>query len=198
MGETTLQDCHGETDRCTSNKHTALKKAALAFIYAQSHHATMEVKLDITALRQCVTPSFSHVFGPNYTVSRAPKLHGAFTIDSFIEHLSSMTPVLETWDIQVRCIVVDEIGESVVIRASYGMWVKGAEEKVENDVVWWLELEERRSGNELGEETDGSTGWKVRRSTEMVDGAAMRRIKELMTNELGLGDGKQGSAAVRE
>lgn len=136
--------------------------------------------MDLAGLRERVAPSFSHSFGPNFAVSQAPKLGGAFTIDSFIDHLSNMTPALDTWDIQVKGIVVDEMGESVVVRASYGMCVKGVEEKVENDVVWWLELEERLDNGQIGQGNDGDGGWRVRKSTEMMDGAAAARIKELM------------------
>ncbi|KAF2999860.1 hypothetical protein E8E13_007831 [Curvularia kusanoi] len=180
MGETTLQDRRSATTSHATNKYTDLENAALAFVNAQTHIPDLETGMDFAALKRFVAPSFSHSFGPDYAVSQAPKLQGTFTIDSFIKHLGSMLPALETWAIQFRNVVVDEVGESVAIRASYRMLVKGADKAVENDVVWWLEMEERLSGTDSGE-WDDCGGWRVRRSTEIVDVAAAGKIKELIT-----------------
>ena len=199
MGETTLQDRRLAANSHKTNKYTALKETALAFMNAQKHNPNLESKMDFDALRALTTPLFSHTFGPTFSVSQAPRLQGSFTIDMFIKHLGGTIPHLEGWDIAVRGVVVDEVGESVVVRSMYTMRVEG--EEVENDVVWWLELEERPSGSEVGEGNEVNGGWKVRKSTEIVDSGAAGRIKELMMRGKGESDGKIGrkdSAAVAE
>lgn len=181
MGETTLQDRHGATTSHATKRYTDLKNAALAFVNAQIHTPNLGTEMDFATLERTVTPSYSHTFGPDYAVSQVPKLQGTFTIDNFTRHLGSMLPALETWAIQIGNSVVDEVGQSVAVRASYRMQVKGADKVIENDVVWWLELEERLSGTDSGE-WDHCGGWRVRRSTEIVDVAAVRKIRELITD----------------
>ena len=99
--------------RHASTKYTALKTAALAFITAQTHNPSLEEGMDTAALKQLVTPTFSHTFGPHYAVSRAPKLQGVFTIDGFIAHTQRMVPALEKWEMRVEGVSVDEVGEEV-------------------------------------------------------------------------------------
>lgn len=200
MGETTLQDRRAAAAAAgghATNKYTSLKETALAFIDAQACNASLSSKMDFSALGQMVAPSYSHAFGPRYTVSAAPNLQGSFSIESFVEHLGRMIANLEAWHVEVRGCVVDEVGESVVLRASYRVQVKGAEEVVENDVVWWLELEEGGSGSEIGEGNHGDGGWKVRKSTEMVDAGAVGRIRELIVRTKGQA-ARKDSAAVAE
>ncbi|KAF2623762.1 hypothetical protein BU25DRAFT_461842 [Macroventuria anomochaeta] len=195
MSETTPQDRCAAASSHTATKYTSLRTTALSFINAQSHNPSLPSKMDFESLRQLTTPSYTHSFGPAYSVSRAPKLQGSFTIESFIEHLGGMIPNLESWDVEVKGCVVDEVGESVVVRAGYGIQVKGAEEKIENDVVWWLELEEGAKGGEAGE-GEGGGGWKVRKSTEMVDAGAAGRIMEEVMRQTG--GGRKDPAAVAE
>lgn len=157
-------------DTHPSSKYTALQHAALAFIDAQKHDARVESKIDLEALRRTAAPRFAHTFGPAYSVRQAPKLQGSFDFDGFAQHLQGMLPRLAGWEIAVQGVAVDEVAASVVVRASYGMRVQGAQESVENDVVWWLELEEGSAGE----------GWRVSKSSEMVDMGAAGRIRELM------------------
>lgn len=76
--------------------------------------------------------------------------------------------MLESWDTTVTDVCVDEARRSVVVRARYGMRVKGAEVEVQNDIVWWLWMAE----------DEGVV--KVERSVEFVDGVASGRLKEVM------------------
>jgi hypothetical protein len=170
MHETTLQDQRAATAPHRSSRYDTLKTAALGFIHAQTCNAALPTRMDFDALRALTAPGYSHEFGPAYAVSQAPKLQGRFSVDAFIQHLEGMIPNLEGWEVEVTGTVVDEVGGSVVVRAGYWMQVKGAdeEEKVQNDVVWWLEME------------DGAEGCRVRKSTEMVDAGAAGRIRELM------------------
>ncbi|KAF3041801.1 hypothetical protein E8E11_005419 [Didymella keratinophila] len=183
MGETTLQDHRLATDTHTSNTYTRLKDTALAFIDVQRHNPNLAQKMDLDTLHSLTTGSFSHTFGPSYSVAQTPKLQGVFDFPAFKAHLESMLPMLDKWEIEVKGVVVDETG-SVVVRARYDMFVKDVQEGVENDVVWWLELEETG--------TDGE--WKVRKSTEMVDFGASAKIRELMMGQ----KGRKDSAAVAE
>jgi hypothetical protein len=194
MGETTLQDRRLAAEEHKSNKYTALKETALAFIDAQRRNPALSTGMDVDALRNLVTKSFSHSFGPTYSVSHAPRLQGPFTVEKFIEHVSAMIPQLESWDIDPTGIVVDEVGSSVVVRASYMMHVGG--ERIENDIVWWLELEEGLKGSETGEGNEVGGGWKVRKSTEIVDMGAAARIKELMMRGKGQAERKDSAAVA--
>lgn len=179
MGETTPQD----PLTASSSRHASLRKTALAFLAAQSHTPSLPTAIDYALLRSLVSPHYTHTFGPRYAVSQAPKLQGTFTMEAFIEHLSGMVPRLETWGIEVRSVVVDEVAERVVVQAGYGMCVKGCEERVENEVVWWLDLEQ---------EGEGEGGWRVRRSVEIVDPVAAGRVRELMM------EGKDAGAVAEE
>ena len=184
MDELASRNQRSPAPQHASPKYTRLKTAALAFIAAQTHTPSLAHGMDTAALRNCVTPAYAHAFGPDYAVSQAPKLQGAFKIDGFIAHTQKMIPALETWEVRIEGVVVDEVGESVAVRVKYEMRVKGVGEGIRNDVVWWLEMEE---GTGRGE------GWRVRRSVEMVDGVAAGRIGELV-----LGVGGDGEVAGGE
>ncbi|KZM28243.1 hypothetical protein ST47_g634 [Ascochyta rabiei] len=190
-----LADVATATTLHTSRKHTALHCTALAFVHAQRHNASLDTRMDFAALRSLAAPHFSHTFGPAYAVSCAPKLQGAFTLDGLLAHLGAMVPLLEGWEVEVTGCVVDEVGERVVVRASYYMRVRGARETVENEVVWWLELEESLPGSAIGKEEVGG-GWRVTRSTEMVDAGAAGRIRELMAGNKGEEVVRRDSALV--
>jgi hypothetical protein len=196
MGETTLQD-HRLAAAHTSNTYTSLKTCALAFIAAQKHNPNLAATMDFSALAALTTQSFTHTFGPAFSVAQTPKLQGVFDFARFRAHLESMLPMLERWEIEVTGAVVDEQGKSVVVRARYEMFVKGVEEGVENDVVWWLELEEQQCGSGGGHGNAADGGWRVRKSTEIVDFGASARIRELMM--AGKGESaRKDSAAVAE
>lgn len=62
--------------------------------------------------------------------------------------------------------IVDEVGRRAVVRASYCMMAKGADEVVVNDLVWFLDMDEE--------------GGRVVRSIEFIDGAAAGALREKM------------------
>lgn len=193
MGSPTPQDHRLAAAAHPSTTYISLEETALAFINAQKHNPSLPTKLDFPALAALTTPSYSHTFGPRFAVSHAPKLQGAFDFARFRAHLEGMLPLLERWEIDVEDVAVDGAGKSVVLRTRYEMWVKGAGEGVENEVVWWLELEEGVSGSETGEGKEEG-GWKIRKSTEFVDFAASARIRELMVGGADGGRGKETAA----
>ena len=79
-----------------------------------------------------------------------------------------MLPNLQSWETTVTDVLVDEVKRKVMLRVSFWMVPKGKGEGVENDLLWVLELAEEGGG------------WKVRRSTEFIDGMAAGRLKEIM------------------
>lgn len=187
MVEPTPQNPPSPAPQRNRTRYTALKTAALAFITAQSHNPSLKERMDTAALKNSVTPTFSHTFGPSHFVSLTPALQNTFTIDDFINHTQRMTPALEKWEVGVEGVSVDEVEEEVVVRVGYVMWVKGAGEGegVRNEGVWWL-----------GMEFEEGMGWRVGRSREVVDGVAAGRIKELVLGVLGEGQGEERDGAV--
>ena len=81
-----------------------------------------------------------------------------------------MTPKLESWESEVTDVIVDEARTKVIVRSSYWMQPKGVgkEERVENDLIWFLDL------------VEGDGEWKVSKSVEFIDGIASGRLMELM------------------
>lgn len=80
-----------------------------------------------------------------------------------------MLPNLESWDMHVLDTIVDKVQKKVVLRVRYEMRVRGyvgEEGVVQNEVEWWLEMDE--------------DGGRVRSSREVVDGVAAGRIGELV------------------
>lgn len=79
-----------------------------------------------------------------------------------------MTPHLESWDIKITDVMVDETRQMACVRASYFMEAKGIgeQEKVENDLIWWLQMEE--------------DGKKVEKAVEFIDGVASMKLMEVM------------------
>lgn len=86
-------------------------------------------------------------------------------------HLSSMVPHLESVRIEVTDVFIEEPRKSVVVRSSIFMKAKRVEETVENDIVWFLEMDE--------------TVQKVRRAKEFTDGEASARLGELIRGVMG-------------
>lgn len=158
----------GDSTPKPTPKYTALHTTALTFLHAQRHDPSLPTPMDFSTLRRLVTPTYTHAFGPTFFTSQTPKLQGDFSIEAWIEHLGGMIPKLDTWDVDVKGVVVDEMREEVVVRVVYGMQVKGV--RVESEVTWWLEMEERK----------GDEGWMLRRSREVVDATAAGKIRELM------------------
>jgi hypothetical protein len=84
-----------------------------------------------------------------------------------------MLPRLASWKADVTDVIVDEAKMKVVLRISLLMQAKGAKEKVENDLLWVMEME--RQGN--GEV-------RIKRSREFVDGVATGRLREGMMGKV--------------
>jgi hypothetical protein len=149
-----------------STLYTTRQKTATKFITSLSYSPTSPAPyLNIPLILSLRTHNYTHTFGHNYFVSTAPPLQGTHDLDGFIAHITRMTALLESWDSEIRDLCVDEAARSVVVRVGYWMKVKG-EEKVENDLIWWVWMDEE--------------GRKVVRSVEFVDAAAGGEIKRGM------------------
>jgi hypothetical protein len=149
-----------------SEMYTQLHSTALAFIDAQAHDATQPHGMNFARIESLCASDFEHSWGHNYAVSLNPRLQGTFSFAQFTKHLEAMLPNLDSFEITVTDVTVDEMLRKVVLRISFWMLAKGAEERVENDLVWVVEMDEE--------------GKKVRRSREFIDGIAAGRLKELM------------------
>lgn len=152
----------------TSTLYNALHAAAIELVRSQDQDLTQSTRISIQRVRAIRGDNFTHTFGHNYFISTKPPFLGSLDLDCFIAHLNTMLPQLESWDTYITDVVVDEARKMCVVRASYYMKAKGAEEDevVENDLVWWLWMSE--------------DGTKVKRSMEFVDGVASARLGEMM------------------
>jgi hypothetical protein len=129
--------------------------------------------MDFDKMRTHCSPSFQHSWGHNYAVSISPPLQGTHSFDGFVDHLQSMLPRLASWKADVTDVIVDEAKMKVVLRICLLMQAKGAKEKVENDLLWVMEME--RQG-------DGEV--RIKGSKEFLDGFAAGRLREGMMGKV--------------
>jgi hypothetical protein len=146
--------------------YTTIHSTALAFIDAQAQDASQPLRMNFNHIEELCASDYQHLWGHNYTVSQNPRLQGIHSFSNFTKHLSAMLPNLKSWETTVTDVTVDEVNKAVFLRVSFWMVPKGAEETVENDMLWKLEMSD--------------DGKKVRKSTEFVDGIAAGRLKEIM------------------
>ncbi|KAH7382706.1 hypothetical protein DE146DRAFT_681695 [Phaeosphaeria sp. MPI-PUGE-AT-0046c] len=149
-----------------SPTYCQLHTTALAFIDAQAQTAEHPSRMNFEKIEALCTTEFQQSWGHNYAISLSPRLQGTHSFSEFRKHLAMMLPSLESWETTVTEVIVDEAKRKVVLRISFWMRVKGAEEMVENDLLWVLEMDD--------------TGEKVKKSVEFVDGIAAGKIKEII------------------
>lgn len=143
-----------------------LFSTATEFIRCQDRDDSQPTRMNIDRIRAIRTPNHTHSFGHSHLVSTRPMLQGELGVDAFLAHVNKMVPKLDTWEARIMDIVVDETRKMCIVRVSYYMKPFGAEKAVENDLIWWLWMEEG--------------GQKVEKALEFVDGAATDRIGELI------------------
>lgn len=153
-----------------SHTYSQLHNTARAFIEAQDQDTSHPQLMDFEAIRSHVTDDFQHTWGHNYATSMNPRLQGTHYFPHFIKHLEAMLPNFKSWQTSITDMVVDDVKKKVMMRVSFIMVPKDAEEGVENDLLWVLEM------------TDTEGEWKVRKSTEFIDVAAAGKLKEIMMN----------------
>jgi hypothetical protein len=145
-----------------SQIYRLLHATALAFIHSLDEYDGSP-DADTTQIRAVRTQDYTHSWGHNYFVSTKPPMQGKLDLDGFLTHMQKMLPRLDSVHTYVSDVTVDEAKKTVVVRASYWMKVQGTE-AVENDLIWWLWMDE--------------SGDKVKRSVELLDAEATRRIAE--------------------
>ncbi|KAJ4291707.1 hypothetical protein N0V90_009602 [Kalmusia sp. IMI 367209] len=149
-----------------SDLYKNLFATATEFIRSQDQDITQPTRMNLNRVRVIRAPSHQHLFGHNYLVSTKPPFQGVHSLEDFMAHLNAMLPSLDTWDTYITDIVVDETRKMCIVRASYFMKPVGVTDAVENDLVWWLWMDEG--------------GEKVEKAMEFVDGLATGRIRELI------------------
>ena len=123
--------------------YKTLHATGLEFVRSQNKDDAQPSRMSIDRIRAIrSSENFEHSWGHDYFVNTAPHLQGTLDIDGFVAHLNKMCPFLESWDTNITDVMVDEQQKRVVLRASYYMLVKGAEAPVENDLVWFLTMDE--------------------------------------------------------
>lgn len=150
-----------------SKLYSTLHDTAIAFIDSTSLDSSKTNRIDESRIHAIRSSNFTHSWGHTYLVSKTPGLSGTLDAEGFIDHVKKMTPNFDSWETDVTDVMVDEARKRVIVRASYWMQPKGAE-KVENDLIWFLDLVE----------VDG--GWKVSNAVEFIDGIATKRLMDLI------------------
>jgi len=127
-----------------------------------------------------LSPNAIIEWGHAHFLSSASHLQGSKTGQDFIDHLSKMTPMLETWTTEVADVSVDVEKKSAVVRADFYMQAKGDPEAVRNEILFWVYMDEQ--------------GEKVVKSTEFIDPTAAGALKVKMMAS-GRKDSKTDNAA---
>lgn len=146
--------------------YSKLHNTAKSWVLSTSPVTPGSNKQDHGHILSHLTPDAKIEWGHANFLSTAPHLQGSKTGQEFIDHLSSMAPMLETWKIDVSDVCVDKERKSAVVRADYYMYAKGDADAVRNEILFWVYM------NEEGE--------KVVRSTEFIDPTAAGALKAKM------------------
>ena len=126
------------------------------------------LSVDRARVLACRTSDCQQSYGHNLFISLQPAdsdYRRGLNIDQLMRHLNEAVPLFEVVKGQVADTYVDESKKSVVVRSSIFLTPKGSNEVVENDIAWFLVMDE--------------LGKKVRKAMEFMDSAAPVRLEEL-------------------
>lgn len=118
--------------------------------------------LNTDRIRSRLSPDAILRFGHLHFVSTTPHLQRDESPDDFVDRLKSMSSAFETWDIKVADVNVDTEKKSAVVRAVFHMQAKNDPEVVQNEILFWCQMDE--------------SGERVVRSTEFVDPTALQTL----------------------
>lgn len=118
--------------------------------------------LNIDRIRSRLSPDAVLRFGHLHFVSTAPHLQREESPDDFVDRLKTMSAAFQTWSINVADVNVDTEKKSAVIRAIFHMQAKNDPEVVQNEILFWCQMDE--------------SGEKVLQSTEFVDPVALQTL----------------------
>lgn len=117
---------------------------------------------DYDHIRSLLAPDAILRFGHMHFVSTAPHLQRDEGPEDFINRLKSMSPALQTWQIDIADVNVDMERKSAVVRAVFHMQAKSDPEVIQNEILFWCQMDEK--------------GKKILQSTEFVDPAALQAL----------------------
>ncbi len=148
-----------------SPMYSKLRDTAVAFVHS-SDIDPQSGQLDKDRVRAIRTADYRHSWGHNYFKSQRPALNHTLDIEAFVSHLETMAPNLRSVETRVPDILVDEVRHSASVRSFFYMTPEGADETIENDIMWLLKMDE--------------TGDKVASAIEFIDAVAAKSIGELV------------------
>lgn len=145
-----------------SQMYQTINKTARGFVSSMKPSQKDTNKLDTSAIRSTLSPSFTVRWGPNAHVSTIPELQAKLDAEGFIQHLQSMAAVWKTWRSEVSGVCVDEHKKSAVVRCRM-VFTSLVGESIGNDMIWILNT--------------NSTGDKIMWACEYLDVAAIEGMK---------------------
>lgn len=152
------------TDQC---QYDTLEQTARDWVTSTRPRTTGSNDPDYDHIRSLLAPNAILRFGHMYFVSTAPHLQRDESPEDFVSRLKSMSPVFQTWQIDITDVNVDERKKSAVVRAVFHMQAKNDPEVVQNEILFWCKMDEK--------------GEKVLQSTEFVDPVALQALGPKLT-----------------
>lgn len=153
-----------------STMYETLSSTAKSFIDSLSPQTPGSNDQDHAAILALLTDDFEITWGHDHYVStQQPHLQGGKSAQGFVDHLSGMSSIFDTFSIDIKKMVVDERQREVDTRVVFNMVVKG--ETVVNDSILAMEMNE--------------DGTKLVKATEFMDAEAVSRIQKLARGEQG-------------
>jgi ketosteroid isomerase-like protein len=142
--------------------YDSLEKTATDWVTSTRPQTPGSNDPDFDHIRSLLAPNAILRFGHMHFVSTAPHLQRDESPDDFVNRLKSMSPALQTWRIDVADVNVDVKKKSAVVRAVFHMQAKGDPEVLQNEILFWCQMDEE--------------GGKILQSTEFVDPAALQAL----------------------
>lgn len=139
-----------------------LTKTARAWVTSTEPKTPGSNEADYDRILSCLSSDAILRFGHMHFVSTAPHLQKDESPNDFVNRLKSMSPTFETWRIDLADVNVDVEKRSAVVRAVFHMQAKNDPEVVQNEILFWCQMDE--------------SGEKVVRSTEFVDPTALQAL----------------------
>lgn len=116
------------------------------------------------------SPDAIHSWGHNYLVRRNPKLGERMDNEAFRAHLHSTGPYLQSGDVKVHDITIDEFRRTSVIHMSYFLRPAQSNETVEQELIWTLKFTDDKALDNIF----------IKESVEFIDAAASSRVGEII------------------
>ena len=159
ISQLTTQD-ENMTEACS---HAVLSGTAKDWVLSTQPKTPGSNDPDYDHIRHMLAPNAILRFGHKYFVSTAPHLQHDESPDDFVDRLKSMSAFLQTWHIDIVSVAADVENHSAVVRAVFNMHAKNDPEVVQNEILFWCQMDE--------------SGRKVVESTEFVDPTALMALK---------------------